>query len=424
MMMLLIVSACDKTSVKSEKLVFNTNPAKLANVPAGYGMSEAVFSTEGRHVAITTIKDGKAVVFFGSEMSKPYENVRDLVFRSDYGDYAFVAGKDGKESVVVNGESGKSYDGIGKPFFAPDGRLIYEARANDHWIIVAGKHKSAPFDSSNPRPVMVSDGKRLAFTELHRDTKKNNLRVCSLDLKDCVRGKSYDSVSEFTSDSSRSHLAYVVGKDGKKTVVTVDFGQPNIVEKEGRWYDEVSIVSFSDRGDHLAYLAKTENKTILVKDGLEVPIDKYDTVFEMAMSNNGRTLYSTMVKGKVAAFIDGKKTGKDYNGVNTLSFSPDGINYVFTAGKGDKSVVVINGQETQVFDKAVTPKFSPDGSKIVYRARNNGERFVVVADLKGRTIREHPHYEAVWDVTFSPDGKFVGYGIKTGQEFWWKAEEL
>jgi hypothetical protein len=44
--------------------------------------------------------------------------------------------------------------------------------------------------------------------------------------------------------------------------------------------------------------------------------------------------------------------------------------------------------------------------------------------LQGRTIREHPHYEAVWDVVFSPDGKSVGYGVKIGQELWWKVEEL
>lgn len=32
--------------------------------------------------------------------------------------------------------------------------------------------------------------------------------------------------------------------------------------------------------------------------------------------------------------------------------------------------------------------------------------------------------EAVWDVSFSPDGKLVGYGVRAGQEFWWKVERI
>jgi len=44
--------------------------------------------------------------------------------------------------------------------------------------------------------------------------------------------------------------------------------------------------------------------------------------------------------------------------------------------------------------------------------------------LQGRTILEHPHHEAVSDVNFSPDGKLVGYGIKSGQELWWKVEKM
>ena len=49
--------------------------------------------------------------------------------------------------------------------------------------------------------------------------------------------------------------------------------------------------------------------------------------------------------------------------------------------------------------------------------RVNGKRFVVIADAQGRTIREHPQYESVWDVNFAPDGKLAGYGGEDSRLF-------
>jgi len=189
-------------------------------------------------------------------------------------------------------------------------------------------------------------------------------------------------------------------------------------------YDEISIFGFSKSGDHLAYLARTDKKTVLNMDGVEHPVIKYDSAFEIAISDAGRVLYSALINNKVRAFLDRKIIKGAYNGVYSLNFSSDGSNYVFTAEEGDKSVLIINGQETQTFDKIVNPTFAPDGSKIIYRARNKGERFVAVSDLHGNIVREHPHYEAVWEVYYSPDGEHVGYGVMTGQELWWKVEPL
>lgn len=421
--MLLTALACDRTASKPKQTVFTINPLKLATIPSDYQMGETAFSADGRHVAVTAVKDGRVVVFFDSKMSGNYEAVRDLIFRGRLGDYAFISRKDGKESIVVNGKEGPSYETVGRPFFAPDGRIIYTAKQNGKWIVAAGKHESDQFESPYPEPVVRSDGNRL-FYIVEGGEKKCKMNACTIELKDCVSGKAYDAINKPSSNSLGSTLFYIAVKEAKKTVVTVDLSQPGLTEKEGQWYDDVSVLNVSDKGAHLAYLAKTKGKPVLIKNGVEMPVDNYDVAFEMAVSDTGRVLYSAMLKGKVHAYIDGKKIGEEYSSVNTLRFSPDGSNYIFTADKGDKSVLIINGQEIATFDKVVTPKFSPDGSMIAYRARNKGERFVVIADLQGKTLRELPHYEAVWDVTFSPDGKLVGYGIRTGQELWWKVEKL
>ena len=68
--------------------------------------------------------------------------------------------------------------------------------------------------------------------------------------------------------------------------------------------------------------------------------------------------------------------------------------------------------------------FSPDGKFIVYRARKAGKRFVVVADTNGKTIRRHPSYEQVFQPVFTDDGKSVAYGVKDGNELWWKVEKM
>jgi len=423
---LLLVTACGCEISKSgqDNSAFNTAPTMLAVLPAGYDLLDAVFSANGKHVMIAATKDGKVSLFYDSQMSMSYDEIRGMVFRNGYSDHAYVARKGEKNTVVVKGVLGKPYDSIGIPIFIPDGNIVYPARLNNHWFIVAGNNIGQNFDSSSPAPAIITNGNIIAYAERKSDANKYNLNVCSPDLKECVKGKDYDFITGLIANSSNKAIAYIAVNNGKTTVVNIHFSQTGIVESEGRWYDEVSIARYSNNGDHIAYLAKAEHRAILVKDGVETMTDNYDVVFDMAVSAQGKVIHSAILKGQVAAYIDGKKRSKAYNGVDDLRLSPDGDNYVFSAEKGDKSIVVINGKETQIFDRVVTPKFSPDGSKIVYRARSKGERFVVVADLKGRAVREHPHYESVWDVSFSSDGKLLGYGVKTGQEFWWKVEKL
>ena len=86
--------------------------------------------------------------------------------------------------------------------------------------------------------------------------------------------------------------------------------------------------------------------------------------------------------------------------------------------------MVANGQAGPAFDRAVAPRFSPDGRFLVYRARQDGKRFVVVADATGKTIRQHPAYEQVFPVQFTADGKSVAYGVKDGLRLRWIVEPL
>ncbi len=417
-------TACDKTPANSSQSAFNDKSAKLAVAPEGYELGEKYFSPDGRHVAMLAAKGGQSFVILDSEINGGFAAINDQLFSKYDGTFAFVASDGNKQRVVANGTPGKAFDGVGRPVFTPDGRIIYDAKAGGRWLIVAGERESAPFDSANPTPVLSGDGKRLAYTEQGGAGRKIFLRLCSSELAGCANGAEYDSIGELDADSTRTLLCYTVTSKGKKAVMTVDLKQPGLTEKPGPWYDEILAAKLSEGGGHLAYLARRGKNTLLIKDGVEMPVKPVETVFDLVVAKNGRTLYTAMLKDKVAAFVDGKQAEQVYDEINGASFSPDGSLHAYAAVSGQKSFVVVNGVEGPKYDKVVSPRFSPDGSRLLYRARMAGERFAVTADKKGQTIKEHPHYEAVWDLAFSPDGKSVGYGVKIGQEFWWKVEKL
>jgi WD40 repeat protein len=423
-MMFLAANACDRKPSKPEELGFNMNSMKLADIQAGQELGETIFSADGWRVAFVAKKEGKAVVVLDSKMSRHYEDAGNLVFSPDGKDLAFIARKAGKQCVVVNGKEGKMYEGLGKPFFAPDGRIIYEAGQNGKWMMVAGNREGPVFDMPDAPPLVTPDGKRLVYIEKHYDTKTNNLRSCTIEMRDCIKGKDYDFLTAMRNDSSRSHLAYIAGKNGKMAVVTVDLAASGLMEKEGPWYDEVYSLDISQVGDHLAYPARRGEKYILVKDGVEMPSPEHAKPSHLVISQNGRAFNIGVLKGRFFATVDGKRIGKTYDEITWATFSPDGSQLAYVARKDKKWFVIVNGVEGSPFDIVVTPLFSPDGKRLIYRARQNGERFIVVADSQGRMVREHPHYEAVWSPVFSPDGKSIAYGVRTGDELWWKVEAL
>jgi WD40 repeat protein len=156
-------------------------------------------------------------------------------------------------------------------------------------------------------------------------------------------------------------------------------------------------------------------------------------LFDIAVSDKGNTLYTGAIKQSIILSLDGKVVTDRRESIDGMSFSHDSNHFLFYAGPcplipTDKPVefayLVVDGHESKKYDKVVGPRFAPDNSHIVFRARSEGKRFVVVADKTGKIVKEHPPYEAVWEYKFSPDGKFVGYGVRSGQELWWQVASL
>lgn len=422
---LFTLSACDRNSQQSPlRTGFNAASTKLALIPDGYELGDAQFSSDGYDAAFIARKDGKAFVYHGDKRQGPYEDARELVFRTGSSDLAFIARNAGKEMVVVNGVEGAQNETIRQLFFGQDGRIVYSASRNDTSIVVAGKRDTHEIGLAQTAVVASEKGSQLAYIDHDNRTKKSKLQVCTIELTKCVAGNAYDFLALLKSDKLRSRIGCVAGKDGKMAVVTVEGTPSGPSEKESPWYDEIFNFAFSEDGKYLAFLARRGSTTFLVKGPVEIPYPGFDMTLDVVVSRTGRTLFTGVRKNNVFAFIDGKPIDGKYSEITSPSFSNDGAGYVFAAVIGSNNRVIVNGKQGPPFERAVTPHFSPDGSRIAYRARKNGERFVVIADTSGRTVREGRHFEAVWDAAFSPDGKYIGYGVKKMNELWWQTEKM
>ncbi len=427
------LASCKNVTTAATTVKFNLQPTLLMTIPQGYESGDVTFSDNGLQAAVVLKKDGKEFMSINSVMSPMYEAVRAPAFHTGSKQYAFVASKDGKQCVVFNGKEGAWYDSVRNPMINSAGRLVYAAKRGDKWFIISGDKVSKALDTPDPSLFVSPDGKRLAFLEQDSVTKKFNLCAASVTFKDYARGKAYDEIAEVSTNVSGSHLTYKVSRNGEKTVVLFDFSQPGCSEKEGRWYEKVGNFNLSNSGGHVAYFGERQGKHYLVSGANEWPCADYQMLFDIAVSDTGSVLYTGAIKESIILSLDGNVVTDRKESVDELNFSNDSSYFLFVAGPcplipANKPVefayLVVDGHESKKYDKIVGPRFSADNNHIVFRVRAEGKRFVAVADKTGKILQEHPPYDAVWDYKFSPDGKSVGYGVKTGQELWWKVATL
>jgi Tol biopolymer transport system component len=115
--------------------------------------------------------------------------------------------------------------------------------------------------------------------------------------------------------------------------------------------------------------------------------------------------------------IDGKE--QPGNGLQSLSFSPDGKRKAVIQKRGDKFIARIDGVDGKEvdgteYDRIEEPgvHFSHDGLHTAYLAQARGEKFVVVDGVEG----QHFKRLGTTALAFVPNGSRVMYAVRRGEK--------
>lgn len=419
-----VLAGCDITPKTAVKSAFNSISTRLGSLPAGYELQDVTFSSDGHRILYSARLDEKIYLFDGFKKSMPYSSVSEFVFDTyNPGGFAFIEKHADMTYVVVNGVLGPLSNEATDLAFLPGNIVTYgETLVPGKRVLVAGTYRSAPFVMTASKPFLTKD-KRIYYTE-KTENGGAHLRSCTLQFTDCRNGKDYMNISNIYADSTQSKLVFIAEQKSKQTVVAADMTSSDVQEQEGKQYDEILSAAISVDGRHLSYLARNGSSFMLVKDGVVIPYVGHTHLKDMIIAPNGTTFHIGYDKDKVVALLDGKVSGKPYEEIRMPAFSGDGKHFAYAARQGNKWQLVVDANEGPQYDILITPVFSPDGSRVVCRARNEGQRFIVVAGADAQPLKESSRYEMVWGAHFSPDGKRVGYGVKSGQELWWKVDAL
>lgn len=327
--------------------------------------------------------------------------------------------------MVIDGREEGPFNEIGPPVFSPDSRHVaFEGKTGETWRIYLDRKRSAAAASYFEKPAFSADSKYVLYGENATDTQKQRIAISDLEFRKTIYKESYGETL-FNGDKSRVALVNEVGE--KKKMLTFSFDRPDAVT-EGPLYDVISLRAFSKDGSAVAYLAKKGQDTYLVLNEKEerLPDGEYRAVPVVHTDNKGADMVIFGNDGAYLhqAFTRDSTPKKKYKEAGEIVYNGDGTKYAYLAIKNERFLIVVNGKEGPFFDRVISPKFSPDGNFLVYRARQDGKRFVVVADAKGAVIRRHRAYEMVFEQVFTADGKSVAYGVKDGNKLVWIVEKL
>jgi hypothetical protein len=262
-------------------------------------------------------------------------------------------------------------------------------------------------------------GARLAYVA----TKAADLDVVVLDGKEFAAHKSVSPYHfKFSPDGTRTAYAFATQSTNEDQTwspmaVAVD-------GKVGREYPGLlgtGNLLFSPDSKHLAYLGvmrstnQAGQQSCVVRDGMESEL--YDELLPggMVFSADSRHLaFAARRNGKWYTVLDGEPSRTyDKIAAHSLAFSPDSQRLVYRAEREGKRFLVVAGEETcpagtDDFDGSC---FSPDSQRMAIHVLRGGKVQWLVDKVAG------PEFDAVGDLSFSPDSRRTIYGGRRGDQW-------
>lgn len=416
----------------------SAQPAVLAELPADGTQSDAtpadgaefVFAARGGGVAYLAGAEGRYRVVHNGRAGAPYAAIGTVVLSPDGRRCAYPALTDGKWRMVLDGKQGPSFGELGTPAFSPDGlHLAYQASTGDSWHLVV----DGTVDRGSPTQLLTHEfvgSSRVVLVSEIDDQGCGKLVVTDLALE--KRTIVDARVCSVVLDADRSRVAAVGASGDGRQVLTFAADRPDLATR-GPEQEAIDKLTFGPDGVSLAYVAERSGKRLVVLGEKVEPLPPGELVGSghggsLVVRPDGSGAGALMAsEGSVVLqqfFLPGAPPEAAHEEAESLVYGGDGRLHAYAARRGERWFVVANGKEGPAFDRVVSPSFSPDGKYLVYRARQEGKRFVVIADPSGKTIRQLPAFEQVFPVRFTADGKSIAYGVKDGRRLEWKVEPL
>jgi hypothetical protein len=225
----------------------------------------------------------------------------------------------------------------------------------------------------------------------------------------------------FSPDSQ--HFAYIV--KGEKTAYLVVDGEkgkeyPGVLPYRAPsdpWgiSGQMDMTVFSPDSKHVAYVAKLENKTVMVLDGKEqgsaMPVVTNNMPSALFSPDSQHFAFWACAPGGIGYWvIDGKGEAESGTGVGRLIFSPDSQHTAYSKGVWEKEIrfVVRDGVPCKEYDEIYGGpeiEFSPDSQHLIYYAKRGKDKFkyerLLVVDDKEESVS--PSTDIF--ICYSPDSK-------------------
>jgi hypothetical protein len=394
--------------------------APLARRPG----TELLFASRGVGVAFEVETERGAYVVHNGRPGKTYAAVGEVALSPDGAHVAHGALVDGRWRMVRDGVEGEAFDAVDAPVFSPDGaHLAYEAMSGLFWHLVVDGAASYRSPTRFLASAFSGDSSRIAFVEDFDPPLLAQLIVSDLEFQRPTVVAT--DVAGMVLDEGGTRVASVSAALGGNALLTVRLDAPERVALGPR-YDAIRGPVFGADGA-VTYLAERGGARFVVLDEAEEPLPPGDLSGGLVPRGQGRGVGVLVASGGSTRLHElfTRERGAPlprYDAAAELTYDPSGRSHAFAASRGGRWHVVVNGHEGPPFDRVVTPRFSPDGERVVYRARQDGRRFVVTADLRGRTRRRYPGFDQVYPASFTADGSAVVYGVKDAANVVWRVE--
>ncbi len=266
------------------------------------------------------------------------------------------------------------------PLFSPDGlHMAYRVRLSGSREVLVVDGKASPEFKAVELPLFSPDSRHFGYQAERADGKQ-------VQIVDGKEGSEFQKISWFQFSPDGAHFAYSARRAAGKSVVIFD-------GNEGPEFEDVQRLTFSPDGRSFAYEGKrAQGRWVMVVNGKESR--EYALVGQPYFSPVGGRLaygaksdsaYTVVLDNKPGPAFDALSSSAAYDSPNsgldtsTVTFSPNGERVAYVARRGEKRLIVVDGQEGPEYQFILSqPLFSEDSAHVAYVAWENNTIVVVV----------------------------------------------